>query len=315
MHPSPQRPPRRDAIRGLIAVLAATGLACAQAAGVPTAPARHLFDITRSADGALALPSDVAVAPDGRIYVVDGGRQRVVAFDRAGKPLFVVGRYGTAAGEFRNPVGIGVDDAGRFYVADKDNHRIQAFDGDGRWQRSIAVTVRGQPAAPIDVAVDRHGRLYVTTNNHWVLAYDARGQSLRRWGGEGENEGEFRYPATVAVDPQGVIYVVDILNARVQTFDAGGKFIVPVGEWGVLPGQFFRPKGVAVDGRGRVYVADSYLDVIQVFDEARRFLYVLGGDGKPQRFVSAAGIALDPAGRLYVTEMLKHRVSVYELRP
>lgn len=304
-----------DRLRRAAASVAAAGILTASAAGVPTAPVTHAFDIRQGSEGALSLPSDVAVSGNGRIYIVDSGHHRIAAFDRGGTALFTVGKSGSGPGQFRNPVGIGVDGNGAFYVADKDNHRVQVFDGDGRWLRSFAVSVKGKPAPPIDVAVDRQNRLYVTTNNHRVLMYDAHGKLLRQWGGEGSNQGEFRYPATVAVDPQGVIYVVDILNARVQAFDARGKFIVPVGEWGVLPGQFFRPKGVATDSRGRVYVADSYLDVVQVFDQARRFLHVLGQDGKPQRFVSAGGITVDQTDRLYVTEMLKHKVSVYELRP
>ncbi len=313
----PGRLPRnlRNRVWLAAALLAAAGILTAGAAGIATAPVRHIFDIARGTEGTLSLPSDVAVSQDGRIYVVDSGHHRVAAFDHGGKPLFSVGQPGAGSGQFRNPVGIGVDVNGWFYVADKDNHRIQVFDGDGRWQRSFAVTAQGKPAAPIDVAPDRQGRLYVTTNNHWVLVYDAHGKRLHQWGGEGSNQGEFRYPATVAVDTQGAIYVVDALNARVQAFDAGGKFIVNVGEWGVLPGQFFRPKGVATDNHGRVYVTDSYLDVVQVFDASRHFMHVLGEDGKPQRFVSAAGIVVDQAGRLYVTEMLKHKISVYELRP
>lgn len=311
----PARRRNRLSTRRWLAALLAVGAAAAGAAEIATAPIKHLYDLTRGSEGALSLPSDVAVSDNGRVYVVDSGHHRVAAFDRAGKPLFTVGQPGAATAQFRNPVGIGVDDNGWFYVADKDNHRIQAFDGDGRWQRSIAVAVEGKPAAPIDVAADRQGRLYVTTNNHRVLVYDAQGRLLRQWGGEGSNEGEFRYPATVALDRAGLIYVVDVLNTRVQAFDAGGKFVIGVGEWGVLPGQFVRPKGVATDARGRVYVADSYLDVIEVFDEQRHFMYVLGQSGKPQRFVSAGGIALDSAGRLYVAEMLKHQVSVYELGP
>ena len=43
--------------------------------------------------------------------------------------------------------------------------------------------------------------------------------------------------------------------------------------------------------------------------------HVLGAGGKPQPLTSAAGIAIDDSNRLYVAEMLKHRVTVFELPP
>jgi DNA-binding beta-propeller fold protein YncE len=266
----------------------------AMAATIRTAPLRHVFDLTGDPLGKFALPTDVAVSPQGRIFVVDGGHHRVVAFDAAGKSLF---------------------SHGAFYVADKGNHRIQVFSHDGAWQAAIPVAVQGKPAAPVDVAIDAQQRLYITTTQHRVVVLDSRGRLIRQWGGEGESKGEFRFAATVALDRAGLVHVVDALNARVQVFEPAGRYIISVGEWGVLPGQLFRPKGVATDARGRVYVSDSYLDVVQVFDENRHFLHVLGEGGKPHRFTAAGGIAIDQHNRLYVAEVLKHRVTVFELAP
>ena len=145
---------------------------------------RPLFQITETPAGPLALPTDVAVGPQGRIYVVDGGNHRVLAFDRAGRYLFSIGREGSAAGEFRGPVGIGVDGAGRVYVADSGNHRIQVFDASGRILHGFRVTSGGAAVRPVDVAVDgRGGRLYVSgSNNHKVMVFTPDGKPVREWG-------------------------------------------------------------------------------------------------------------------------------------
>ncbi len=310
----PPRRPRRQ--RYVVLWLGWSALtAAAVAASIPTAPLRHAFDLTGDAAAAFVLPTDVAVSPQRRIFVVDGGNHRVVAFDAGGRALFSIGQAGSKNGEFRDPVGIGIDRDGRLYVADRGNQRIQIFSHDGAFQSAFPVIVQGKPAPPVDVAVDAQQRVYVTTATHRLAVFDARGRLQRQWGGEGENKGEFRYAASVTVDRSGLVHVVDALNARVQVFEPGGRYVINVGEWGVLPGQLFRPKGVANDARGRVYVSDSYLDVVQVFDENRHFLHVLGSAGTPHRFTAAGGIAVDEHNRLYVAEVLKNRISVFELAP
>jgi DNA-binding beta-propeller fold protein YncE len=314
MHPGVTARSKRAARTFAAGVLLAVGfgIAGAFAGAIPTVELRVLFSIQ---DG-LALPSDVAIGTGGRVYIVDGGNHRVAVFDRAGKPLFHIGARGSAPGQFRDPVGIGIGPQGSVYVADKGNQRIQVFSAEGAPQGSFPVRVGGKPVAPVDVAVDAAGKtLYVTGNsNHKLMAFTPDGRLLRQWGGEGVNRGEFRYPACVAIGPDGRVYVVDVLNTRVQAFDPSGQ-IFTVGEWGVLPGQLFRPKGVAIDRQGRVYVSDSYLDVLQVFSSAYKFLHVLGSAGKPHPVVAPGGIAIDDGNRLYVAEMLKNRVTVFELSP
>lgn len=286
------------------------------ARALETRSLHHLFDLTQAANIPLSLPSDVAVAPDGRIYVVDGNNDRIAVFSREGTFLSTIGRQGSAEGELNAPIGIDVDRNGDVYVADSGNDRLQVFSPAGKFIRQIPVREKQRRIKPIDVAVDNaKGILYVTGNtNHKVMLYTLRGKYLRAWGHRGNNPGEFRYPATIAVSNDGLIYVVDVLNSRVQVFERNGTLLTVAGSWGVLPGQLFRPKGVAVDANGNIYVSDSYMDLIEVFNNARRYAYVLGKGNQPQKFVTPAGITLDGHGRIYVTEMLSNKVSVYELK-
>lgn len=297
-------------LRVVIATLLVSLASMSFADGIPTVGVRHLFDIS-----GLSLPTDVAVSRDGRIYVVDSGNHRVIAFDRNGKRLITIGEKGPGEGQFMDPVGIGTDGKGRVYVADKGNHRIQVFNADGRFQYAFPVMDEGLAIRPIDVAANDSGtRIYVSgNNNHKIMSFSAPGKFLRQWGGNGESRGQFRFPASVVIAPEGDVYVADALNGRVQGFTEEGALLNQVGSWGVLPGQLFRPKGLAIDSKKRMYISDSYMDVIQVYDMEGKFLHVLGSGGVPQKFVSVGGIAIDSQNRLYAAEILSNKVSVYSL--
>jgi DNA-binding beta-propeller fold protein YncE len=80
------------------------------------------------------LPTDVAFASNGDLYVTDGyGGARVVKFSRDGKYLLEWGKRGDGPGEFRLPHNLVVDGQGRVYVTDRDNQRIEVFDGNGKF--------------------------------------------------------------------------------------------------------------------------------------------------------------------------------------
>ncbi len=80
------------------------------------------------------LPTDVAFAPNGDVYVSDGyGSARVVKYSSDGKYLLQWGKRGTGPGEFGLPHNLVVDAQGRVYVTDRDNQRIQVFDSGGKF--------------------------------------------------------------------------------------------------------------------------------------------------------------------------------------
>jgi tripartite motif-containing protein 71 len=298
---------RNKIIAVLVAVFAATSVAAQDELPLFSGQLASQFDD-------LSMPTDVAVSSDGRVYVVDSARNRIKIFDAAGNPLGSFGSEGEGEGQLNGPVGIDVDKKGNIYVADKNNNRVQVFKPDGSFQRSLPVEEAGVAAEPVDVAVDAKGKtLYVTTNDtHKVLAFSSRGKFVNAWGGRGEEPGQFNYPATVAVDGTNNVYVVDVLNARVQVFTEEGAPTAQYGKYGAKPGMFVRPKGVAVDAAGRIYVSDSYLGVVQVLGFDGVFVGVLGVDGEAVRFKAPTGLAF-AGGRLYVTDMLAGKVLAYAM--
>jgi DNA-binding beta-propeller fold protein YncE len=81
-----------------------------------------------------ARPTDVALSPDGDIYVSDGYlNAHVHKFSPDGRHISTFGGSGIGPGEFNIAHNIVCDKDGRIYVADRENHRVQVFDPDGRF--------------------------------------------------------------------------------------------------------------------------------------------------------------------------------------
>ena len=90
---------------------------------------------------ALTDPTDVVTDPmNGDVYVAESHTDvaapnlvaRISVFDRNGKFLRVIGKTGTAPGDFRTPHALEFDSQGRLVVADRHNHRIQILTKDGK---------------------------------------------------------------------------------------------------------------------------------------------------------------------------------------
>ena len=79
-------------------------------------------------DGApLQLPTAVAMAPDGTVFIADEATHQVHAIDEDGAHRWTIGGWGRAPGRFAEPSGLDEMD-GTLLVADRLNHRIQAID-------------------------------------------------------------------------------------------------------------------------------------------------------------------------------------------
>jgi sugar lactone lactonase YvrE len=156
----------------------------------------------------------------------------------------------------------------------------------------------------------------VDNDNHHILAYDlSTFKLINTYGSPGTGKRMFRFPFLIALDSENYLYIVDVINTRVQILNPDGLYVTSIGGWGVEKGEFFRPKGVAIDKNNRVYVGDSYTGVIQVFESSGEFYGALGDpvSGGVKKFRTPMGLFVDHNNRLYVVETLANKVSVYQL--
>ncbi len=96
---------------------------------------------------------------------------------------------------------------------------------------------------------------------------------IRNLGSEGEGNGQFRFPQATDVDPEGHLYVADMLNHRIQKFAPDGEFLGSIGELGGEENRFLYPVGLAADPRlNLLYVTDPVNRRVVLLDRAGTYL-------------------------------------------
>lgn len=173
--------------------------------------------------GCFIYPTDVAFAPDGRVFVSEyGGNDRVSVFNEHGDFLCCFGTPGSGPGQFARPSALCVDSSRmRLYVADACNHRIAVYDLDGQLLSYIgsAGRVAGTLRYPYDLAVFEDGTLAVCEyGNNRVQLFRPDGRSVAVYGGPGRRLGQLAYPWGLAVGSKRRAFVVDAGNNRIQVW-------------------------------------------------------------------------------------------------
>lgn len=182
-------------------------------------------------------PTDMAITPEGDIFVTDGyGNRRVVHFDRDGNFVKQWGEYGTRPGQFVLPHAIVLDSRGRLYVADRNSGRIEVFDQSGRlldqWSNLIM---------PWGISITKDDQVWVCGSSpHWwyrhgkyheykdqiFIRFSTDGRARQLWSiplgksKESLKPGETIGVHCIASDAKGNLFVGDIYGERAQKFAA-----------------------------------------------------------------------------------------------
>lgn len=253
----------------------------------------------------LKKPYGVAVDSKGLIYVADSAERKVFVFDLDKKKLTYRGDQLPA--HFEVMIGLAIDDQDRLFVSDAKLHQITCFDAQGKFVGVFGDSTLTRPAG---MAVDNElRRLYVADVAGARLAiFDLDTFKFTRYinsqpPSKEEPHGFLGTPTNVAVDPDGLVYVVDTIPNRVEVFDTDGNYVRGFGEQGNVPGKFARPKGIAIDADGHVYVADSEFNNFQILTPEGRPLMAVGNFGpQPGQFLLLTGMVFDKHNRLVVTD-------------
>lgn len=333
-------------------------------------------------DGGPALQAEIgaiqgiAVDKSGNLYLSDTDHHRVrkVSVNGAISTVAGTGIAGfsgdsgpAASAQLNLPYGLAADGAGNLYIADLGNSRIRRVAPDG----TISTYAGGGSSAgegglaatanlrtPRNVAVDAAGNLYLSEfEGHRVrkVTPDGRiatvaGTGVAGFRGDGgpAMSAQLAYPAGLAIDRAGSLYIADSQNQRIRWISPGGTIAtvagaspalgtvisVAVDASGVLyaaDGSGLRrcsprtcpvipgtqaPGDLAMDSAGSLYLADGsqlrkmdvHGQITTIAGDAYQHAIGDGGPAASAQLLQPAALALDTAGNLYIADSGTERV-------
>lgn len=277
---------------------------------------RLLTGETSSATG-LAKPFDVTVC-QGKIYISDTVRRSVLVFDVPNGEFREIGL--SDPGLLLKPLGLATDAECNLYVVDATARRVVVYNQHGEY--ITALGGREWFDRPSHVEVDPDGQyIYcvdtggVDSERHHIRVFHvSSGEHVRDIGSRGTRPGQFNLARDITLGTDGLLYIVDGGNFRVQVFRQNGFFVREFGGIGMTGGQFARPKGIDTDPEGNIYVSDAAFGNFQIFDRNGQLLLYVGSRSEtpePAKYMLPAGIAVDEDGRVYMIDQFFRKLDVY----
>lgn len=267
---------------------------------------------------AFAKPFDVAVTK-GKVYVSDSVARVVHVLDYPAGHTYTIGDK-DGGGTLYKPLGLALDNSGNLYVSDITAKKIQIYDNAGTHLRTLDGKEKWSRPSGIDVSPDGSTIFIVDTGGvesdaHRVLVVDAYSGELKQTiGKRGTKNGELNLPRDVHLGPDGLLYVTDGGNFRVQVFTQEGEFVRTWGKPGRRLGHFSRPKGITVDGAGNIYASDAAFGNFQIFNSQGQLLLFIGARSTkpgPAQYMLPSGIDVDEDGRIFFVDQFFRKVDVF----
>jgi sugar lactone lactonase YvrE len=267
---------------------------------VPTA-------VTLPSGTVMGASASVAFDPKGHLFVLTRGAQAFFEFDPNGAFVRAFGD-----GLFTRAHGLRIDRDGNLWATDVGGHVVMKLNPQGQvlltlgtkgeageWNEAAGSRKLNQPN---DVAIASNGDVFVVQGHTpgprgdaRVLKFDRTGRFIKSWGGKGKAPGQFEVAHGIAIDAQGLLWVTDRENQRIQVFDSDGTFIREM-KYAGLP--------CSVDiGRQYIYMVNGFAGQVLRMDLTGKVLAALGKPGKgPGEFGEAHFIAVSPKDELYVAD-------------
>ncbi len=300
------------------------------------------------------LPNDVALDANGNIFVADTFNDAIRKVTPSGNVTTFAGQTGIpgyvnavgTAAQFNFDNSLDFDSGGNIYVADSNNNAIRKITPGGNVTTFAGSTTglsgntngAGANARfnfPAGIAVAANGTVFVAdSSNDLIRKITPAGNVTTLAGSAGLNgftdgtttHARFDFPAAVAVDSGGNIFVADANNNIIRKITPAGNVTTFAGAAQVQgvadgPGTFARfnyPSGIAIDSANNLYVTDTNNNAIRKITPAGNVSTIAGqagvqgsndGFNAEAQFNQPYGVVVNNStGVIYIADLFNHTI-------
>jgi sugar lactone lactonase YvrE len=211
----------------------------------------------------LTYPLKVQVNSKGEMYALDGRQRRIVRLTQDGQFKDYLTPVGIPSPEDFAIMSFTIDSDDHIYILDTFSKRVIHLNTEGSYQWHI--NFPPDFGFFTDLSVDSKGSVFIVDSVQarvYSAAKDAGtftplGESLKKYA---------QFPTGIAVDKQGIIYLLDHNYASVSMLSQNGSFLGQQLNLGWNEGLLYYPTKLYVNESGEVFIADRGNNRIQIFN-------------------------------------------------
>ena len=223
---------------------------------------------------------------------------------------------GEIVGEIKGvlqPYGLALTEQNDIVVVENGKDCVSIYNQDGKTIKHRTITGKGNKklTRPRGVAVRPNNHLLIS-DEEGLKTCTMEGKQMNVIGKQGTGDLEFNTPTGMTISKDGMTYICDTFNSRIQILDQDLNFFGCMGNDGPS-GALNAPYDIAVNSSNMFYIADYSDSVVKIFSKRGEFLGQIETKENNERLKNPVSVHVNKKDHVFVGEEKGTGVSVFDM--